>query len=167
MAKLINLIGQRFGMLTVIKRASPDKTRSVRWYCQCDCGSSSIARASDLRRGQTKSCGCLRAIKMRAMTYKHGGKGTRLYRIWKSMRTRCNNPNSPSYKNHGARGITVCEEWQHSFEAFRDWALANGYHDCLTIDRVDNDGNYEPSNCWWATYKEQNINKRPRIKAVS
>lgn len=166
MTKAIDLTGQRFGMLTVIEKTGLDGKGRSRWLCKCDCGGTSIVRLSDLRGGQTKSCGCLRSITMRAMVFKHGGKGTRLYRIWKCMKTRCNNPNHPSYKNHGARGIKICEDWLKSFEAFRDWALANGYQDDLTIDRKDNDGNYEPGNCRWATYTEQLNNRRPRKKVV-
>ncbi len=100
--------------------------------------------------------------------YKHGMRYTRLYNIWRSMRQRCNNPNNVNYKNYGGRGISVCSEWDISFTCFMEWALANGYQEHLTIDRINNDGNYEPSNCRWATYKEQSSNKRnsrPRIYA--
>lgn len=90
---------------------------------------------------------------------KHGGCGTRLYSIWKDMRRRCNNENRKQYCDYGGRGITVCEEW-NDFEAFRNWALRNGYTDQLTIDRKDNDGNYEPSNCRWVTPSVQNLNTR-------
>lgn len=98
----------------------------------------------------------------------HGGKGSRLYSIWRAMKTRCYNPNSKAYPRYGGRGITVCDEWLDSFEAFRDWALANGYRDDLTIDRVDSNGPYAPENCRWATYKEQaNNTRRNRIITVN
>lgn len=96
--------------------------------------------------------------------YQHGMTNTRLYRTWKNMRNRCNNPNTYAYKNYGARGIRVCAAWEESFLEFYNWAIANGYDDTLTIDRIDVDGNYEPNNCRWATLKEQNNNMRTNHK---
>lgn len=92
--------------------------------------------------------------------FKHGQSQSRLYRIWANMKTRCTNPNSTRFKDWGARGITVCEEWRNDFQAFYDWAMSNGYSDDLTIDRIDNGKGYCPENCRWATYSEQNLNKK-------
>ena len=94
------------------------------------------------------------------MNYKHGLKNTRLYRIWLQIKNRCFNSNTNRYRDYGARGITVCDEWRNDFKAFYDWAMNNGYSDELTIDRIDNDGNYEPSNCRWVSVKVQNRNTR-------
>jgi len=91
---------------------------------------------------------------------KHGGCDTRLYRIWVNMKARCNNPNRDAYKNYGGRGVRVCEQWNHDFVAFRDWAVTNGYTDELTIEREDNDSDYEPSNCTWIPRGEQTYNRR-------
>lgn len=84
----------------------------------------------------------------------HGMHDTRIYRAWQNMKTRCNNPNSPKFHNHGGKGVKVCKEWSDSFIAFHKWAMKNGYTDELTLDRINGDGNYEPSNCRWATYKQ-------------
>lgn len=98
--------------------------------------------------------------------HKHGLRRTRLYRIWANVKTRCLNQNDPHYGRWGAKGITICEEWKNDFKAFYDWSMANGYRDDLTIDRIDNDGNYEPSNCRWATVEEQNRNK-PNVRFIT
>lgn len=157
----VDLIGQRFGKLTVTKRIGPNKYRGILWRCQCDCGGTTRAVTGDLRRGKVKSCGCSHYKDRQTLN----GKPTRLYRIWKNMKKRCYNTRNHDFLYYGVRGITVCEEW-HEFAPFQQWALANGYTDELTLDRVNNDGNYEPGNCRWATRKEQAQHRRPNGSVI-
>jgi hypothetical protein len=131
------------------------------WRCRCDCGAETIVTLSNLQCGHVSSCGCYRREHMIAANKTHGGKGTRLYEVWHGMKYRCLNPKSKPYMNYGGRGITVCDSWINDFEAFRAWALSNGYNDNLTIERVNRNGNYEPSNCKWIPLSEQPKNRRP------
>ena len=141
------------------------------WRCKCECGKEVIVQGQTLRSGRTKSCGCLsREIHKEVMTElnksnsRHGQFGTRIYRIWCSMKSRCYNKNHKAYIDYGGRGITICAEWKDDFEVFYNWAVKNGYSDNLTIDRIDVDGNYEPSNCRWATSSVQRRNQRSKEK---
>lgn len=156
--KVIDLTGKTFGKLTVIQRSGSNVQGEAVWLCQCDCGNKSLVSSSNLRTGNTSSCGCFGKEQRRKGTTIHGGCGTRLYHIWQSMHSRCERPTNNRYDRYGARGIRVCSEWS-TFPPFQDWALSHGYSDTLTIDRKDNDRNYDPSNCRWATYKEQENNR--------
>lgn len=160
----IDLTGRRFGRLVVIGQ-SGHQNKHILWKCRCDCGNVVDVLGLNLRRGNTKSCGCLAVDELVERVKTHGKHNTRIYRIYRNMKNRCYNPNVKSYNDYGGRGIKICEEWngENGFQNFYDWAIANGYTDELSIDRIDNDGNYEPSNCRWVTDERQARNKRNTI----
>lgn len=148
MGKFIDISGQRYGKLVAIM-PTEERTKGggVLWLFKCDCGNEKTIPANSVRTGLVQSCGCL--------LRKHGMAGARLFNIWVDMRQRCTNPNSTHFQSWGGKGVSVCDEWNSDFRAFRDWALNNGYNDSLSLDRRDVEGNYEPCNCRWATSIEQ------------
>ena len=167
MGKLIDLTGQRFGRLVVWDRAENNKQGRAMWRCRCDCGKDTVVSGTDLHSGTTKSCGCLRIIRVGETHRHHGGTKSRLFRIWSGMHTRCYNRNVHNFNDYGGRGITICDEWLYDFAAFRDWAMAHGYQDNLSIDRIDNDKGYSPENCRWVSGKVQRANQRPHKSSVT
>lgn len=164
MSKFINLMGQQFGRLTIIQCDKRSKSGNYKWLCKCSCGKDTIVSNNNLKNGHTKSCGCLNADLLRTRATKHGhckkGKVSRTYYCWHSMIKRCTKPNNKAYKNYGGRGIKVCNKWM-KFENF----LKN-MGECpkgMSLDRINNNGNYCKSNCRWTTYNKQNRNKRNNI----
>jgi hypothetical protein len=160
MGKRVDLVGQKFGRLIVIKYEKNDKSNNAIWKCRCDCNNITFVLGYSLRSGNTQSCGCLRKEKMT----KHGLSYNPLYNIWKQIIQRCNNKKCKRYKDWGGRGITVCDEWRNDFMPFYNWAIANGWKKGLYIDRIDNDGNYEPSNCRWVTPRKSASHTRRASK---
>jgi len=162
MHNFIDLTGQRFGRLYVTERAPsvirPNGTHVTRWKCTCDCGAEVTVSGPSLRKGTTKSCGCLRKELPAEKHKKHDMVGSKPYHTWAGMIQRCENPKQRHYQYYGGRGISVCEAW-HDFQTF--WNdMRDGYKDGLQIDRIDNNGNYEPGNCRWTTRSENMCNTR-------
>lgn len=159
----LDMTGKRFGRLTVVEYVGNTREGRAEWRCVCDCGKTIVAHGKNIRRGNTKSCGCLKLEKSTKrivdLNTTHGMAHSRLHRIWHNMRVRCACPSFVGWEYYGGKGITVCGEWQ-TFEPFYKWAMENGYSDDLTIDRIDSDKGYSPDNCRWATTHEQALNKK-------
>lgn len=163
-----NLTSQRFGRLTALKDSGKrDRDGHIFWECICDCGQKMVVRSNSLCADSTKSCGCLYKEKMFGNKFglKHGetcgGSIPKLYMVLANMKERCSNSNNADFKYYGRKDVSVCPEWKNDYLAFKNWALANGYEKGLTIDRIDNDGNYEPSNCQFIT-RSENIRKEKK-----
>lgn len=162
--KAVDRAGQRFGRLLVLERAGSDKFGNALWKCACDCGGDIVTEGNRLRLGKTQSCGCLHRERLIEASISHGMSKTREYANWQRMIARCHRPTSTQYGWYGSRGIVVCERWRESFEAFLAdiGPRPSRRH---TLDRIDNDGNYEPGNTRWATKREQALNSRPAKRA--
>lgn len=168
MSKALELTGQRFSRLTVLKRVENNKWGQSQWLCQCDCGTQTIVVATQLTSGKTKSCGCYSRDQCTSHlpdTTTHHLSRTPLYCSWEQMKQRCFNSKRRDWMCYGGRGITVCDEWLSS-ENFFKWALENGYEEGKTLDRIDVDKGYYPENCRWATPKEQGRNKRNNVRVT-
>lgn len=156
-----DLTGMMFGRLIVIEHVGTRNGHSL-WKCKCDCGNVVEVVSGSLVSGNTQSCGCFRSQFAREKFTTHGMHGIKIYNVWRGMKSRCMNINTNYYSDYGGRGISVCEEWLE-FINFYNWAMNSGYNGILTLDRVDNDGNYEPDNCRWSTMKEQANNTRTNV----
>jgi len=160
MGKLIDITGQRFGRLTVVKKSYVDKDNFVRWECLCDCGKTYFGRSYELRNGKVKSCGCLESENRHDIANKstHGLSKLPIYKVWKAIKSRCYRNTDKRYSRYGGRGISVCDEWLNDPESFIKWSVENGYKVGLTIDRKDNNGDYSPDNCRFITTAQNNRN---------
>jgi len=159
MKPVIDLTGRIFTRLTVLSEAGRNNHKQVMWLCECSCGNKATIRGGSLKSGGTKSCGCLHKEAMVDLLTTHGLREHPLYMVWGGMKTRCYNENFHQYSDYGGRGITVCDRWRDSFEDFYN-DMVGHYKKDLQLDRVNNDGNYEPSNVRWVTHQQNGMNRR-------
>jgi len=169
MGKIKDLTGQRFGRLTVIKINGRTKDKSVTWLCRCDCGNETIVVGQNLSNGNTKSCGCYHKEVLLNASKTHGMTHTKIYNIWADMKTRCTNKKEKNYKNYGGRGVKICDKWLSFNGFYDDMGKSFEQHNKkfpgknTSLDRIDFNGNYEPSNCKWSTILEQANNKTTNV----
>lgn len=163
MKNVLQLIGQKFGRLKVVKRVENAKAGQSQWLCKCDCGNEIIVKGVSLKCGNTTSCGCYKHecdVNKGKSKKVHGMCNTKLYYVYRAMKSRCNNPKVKEFHYYGGRGIKLCKEWEENFVSFYNWAIQNGYKEGLSIDRIDTNGDYEPTNCRWVSKYVQSNNTR-------
>lgn len=157
----MELIGKKIGKLFVVEKTNEKASNGeYKYKCICECGKEKNIRGSNLKNGNSKSCGCYNVIKRSKVSKGYRQNNLRLYNIYQNMKERCYNKNFKEYKHYGGRNIKICEEWQSDYRKFYEWSMNNGYNNNLTIDRINVDGDYEPKNCRWITRQEQAYNKR-------